>query len=187
MSIDGKKYWNSRLSQDKTLIGTGHRSFNLTYNQALYEMQTCTVDLLLQTNRVDPVGKCVLDVGSGFGFYVNYFLTRGASSVTGIDIAPTSVEYLQQTYPQSQFYCVDVGAIQELPVASQFDIVSAVSVLYHIVEDTSFKQALINICRATVPGGYLLVNDMFKVIWQPWKVGHCSAPLNLDTFSAILS
>lgn len=166
MSEEMRNFWNERLSENKTLVATGHRAFNLAYNQALYEVQQRTLDTILQTNQVNPANKRVLDVGSGLGFFVNYFLTNGAKEVVGLDIAPTSVAYLQQTYPECQFHCVDIGSVQTLPVTSQFDIVSVVSVLYHLIEDESFWQALNNICQVIVPGGYLLVSDTFKPTWQ---------------------
>jgi 2-polyprenyl-3-methyl-5-hydroxy-6-metoxy-1,4-benzoquinol methylase len=126
----------------------------------------------LEFGQVDPQGKSVLDVGSGFGFFVDYFLERGAAPITGLDIAPASVEYLRQTYPQGTFHCVDIGAAAELPGAGPYDIVSVVSVLYHLVEEAPFKQALRHICRAVAPGGHLLVSDMFAPTWQPLSPGH---------------
>lgn len=159
-------FWHERLSRDKSLIATGHRAFNLAYNEQLYEMQQETLDILLQTYDVDLADKRVLDVGSGLGFFVNYFLAKRVKHVTGLDIAPAGVEYLQATYPQSKFYCVDVGDVPALPVREQFDIVSAISVLYHIIEEAAFQQAMKNMCQAIAPGGYLIVSDKFSPFLQ---------------------
>lgn len=176
-------FWHNRLSNDETLIATGHRAFNLVYNQALYEMQCDTLNTLLQTHEIDATDKVVLDVGSGLGFFVDYFLMKGAKNVAGLDIAPASIDYLRQTYPQAQFHCVDVGAVPALPVTTLFDIVSVISVLYHIVEEDAFRRALRNICQAVMPGGYLLISGMFKSTWQI-TAGHVQFR-TLDQYQAI--
>lgn len=156
-----KNFWDDRLAQAPSLVGTGHRAFNLEYNKALYSMQSDTLDLMLKMADVSVSGKSVLDIGSGIGYYIEYFSRLGASSITGIDIAPSSITYLQDTFPQFDFYCTDVGTASELPV-SGVDIISSISVLYHIVNDNEFENALHLMCDALAPDGYLLITDMFR-------------------------
>lgn len=161
-----KSFWDERLKTTTSLVGTGHRAFNLAYNKALYAMQSDTLDMLLSTANISLAEKRVLDVGSGIGYYINYFQQRGAKNIIGIDIAPTSVSYLQKTYPQYQFQCTDIGSSSGITIDGKFDFISAISVLYHIVDDDRFASALNNICSYLAPGGFLVLTDMFRKTLQ---------------------
>lgn len=155
-----RKYWEDRLRADPNLKGTGHRAFDVDYNRILYQAQKDCLELMLAKHEVEIGGKSVLDVGSGTGFYVHLFKEAGARTVTGIDIAETSICYLRETFPDSDFLIGDVGA-EEVPVTGPFEIVSAISVLYHLVDDDRFEQAVAHLTRLVSGGGYLLITDRF--------------------------
>lgn len=157
---DSASFWEERLASRLDLRGTGHRAFSLSYNRWLYQAQLDSFDGLIRRYAVDIAGKRVLDIGSGTGFYVDYFLREGAGSVYGIDITETSVRYLQQTYSTGHFLPCDIAS-KSLPIRGPFDIISAISVLYHVVDDARFDQALRNICQLLEPNGYLLLSDTF--------------------------
>jgi len=144
-----------------SLRGTGHRAFSLAYNHWLYQAQLDCLDSLIKQQGVDIRGRGVLDIGSGIGFYIAYFHQRGAHPIYGVDIADTSIQYLKQTYPMCTFFACDISA-PDLPFSGLFDLVSAMSVLYHIVDDTHFERALDNICHLLAIGGYLLISDTFR-------------------------
>src|SRR3990172_1207342 len=93
------KYWEDRLAKNINLRGTGHRAFNLRYNEYLYKTQEDAMDILLDESKVDPKNKKILDIGSGNGFYIKYFLDKGAANVWGLDITEASVNYLRTKYP----------------------------------------------------------------------------------------
>lgn len=155
-----RAYWESRLAANISLRGTGHRAFSLEYNDRLYAAQRDCVTQLLDGHGVDLAGGSALDVGSGNGFFVQCWLDQGATTVTGLDITVASVAYLQQQFPQEGFAVADVAAAH-LPLNRRYDHVSCVSVLYHVVDDAKFQQALGNLCAAVLPGGTLLVSDTF--------------------------
>jgi SAM-dependent methyltransferase len=159
-SFDPQAYWEARLASNPTLQGTGHRAFSLDYNQWLYRAQYDCLDGVLRRNNVPLQSKRVLDVGSGTGFYVDYFLQQGAS-VVGLDIAPASVAYLEQHYPAGNFYVSDISA-SEQPMTGSFDLAALISVLYHIVDDARFEQALRNVAQCLNPGGYLVLTDTLQ-------------------------
>ncbi len=170
--MNTKEFWENRLAQGIDLRTTGHRAFNISYNQWLYQAQKDRLDLLLAENRV-PLNNdtTLLDIGSGWGYFVEYFIDKGVNSIEGIDIAKPSVEYLQQKYPQLAFYQADISA-NALPTHKNFDLVSAFSVVFHIVDDKKFRQALLNMVELIKPGGYLIICDAFekKIIPTPWHV-----------------
>ena len=64
----------------------------------------------VREQRFDPRGRSVLDVGCGTGFFTAWYLSRGAQ-VTGVDIAPTSIERLRRSFPEARFILSDVSDV----------------------------------------------------------------------------
>jgi SAM-dependent methyltransferase len=104
----------------------------------------------------------VVDVGSGTGFYVSCWQEMGAT-VTGMDLTETAVAQLASAYPDADFVRGDVSdpaVVRQLGTGTA-DAVSAMDVLFHIVDDAAFNQALANIYDVLKPGGYFLYSDLF--------------------------
>ena len=157
MDYDPRAFWDQRLSEQFDLRGTGEPGLSLAYNRACYELRRRVLERALSEAGFDPRGRSVLDVGCGTGFFTAYYLSRGGR-VTGMDIAPTSVERLQQRHPESRFLLADVS---ETPLEQSFDLVNAFDVLYHITDDTRWARAVDHLARAVAPGGLLLLTDTF--------------------------
>lgn len=159
--IDTHLYWEQRLQSRANLQGTGHRAFSEQYNQILYHAQVECLDGLLHEAGIAVGGCSVLDIGSGVGFFVRHFLSRGARHVIGSDLTFSSTQHLQATFSELDVLQCDVSA-PNLPLRPTFDIVNCVSVLYHILDDARFTQALTNLCQWVSPGGALIVSDTFR-------------------------
>src|SRR5262249_10126350 len=99
----------------------------------------------------------VLDVGCGTGFFTAFYLDRGAR-VTGIDIAPTSIERLRARHPEARFELVDVS---EASLDQRYDLVNAFDVLYHITDETRWDRAVRTRADAVSSNGLLLLTDTF--------------------------
>lgn len=181
-SIDTRRYWEERLEAKANLRGTGHRAFSEAYNRVLYAAQAETVDGMLAAAGVAVAGKSVLDVGSGVGFFLDYYRSRGAATVVGTDLTYASVRYLHDNNGAGAVLQCDVTA-PHLPVGRTFDIVNCVSVLYHVLDDGLFTQGLANLCQAVRPGGCLVVNDGFK---RAPTARHARFRL-LESYTAILA
>ena len=156
-SFDGRQFWQNRLAADSSLKGTGHRAFDLRYNQWFYAAQKDSLDLLIRRNSLSVAGKNILDIGSGNGFFVDYFQEKGAQSVSGLDISEASVNLLQKKFPSLRFANADISLSN--PFAESFDIISAISVLFHIVDDERFAAAIHNMAQSCSPGGAIILSD----------------------------
>ena len=98
MSYTPKEFWDQRLAEQFDLRGTGETGLSLAFNRACYALRREVLGRALRQAGVDPRGRDVLDVGCGTGFFTAYYLERGAR-VTGVDIAPISVERLRARFP----------------------------------------------------------------------------------------
>lgn len=158
MSYQPREFWDRRLSEHFDERGTGETGLSLAYNRACYELRREVLDRALRDAAFDPRGREVLDVGCGSGFFTAYYLAHGAR-VTGLDIAPTSIERLSARHPEARFLLADIG---ETAPEGVFDLVNAFDVLYHITDDARWERAMRHLARAVRPGGLLLITDTFS-------------------------
>lgn len=152
-----RQFWEERLSRQFDLRGTGETGLSLAYNEACYALRRHVLTHALTDAGFDPEGRRVLDVGCGTGFFTAYYLSRGAR-VTGLDIAPTSIEQLRHRHPEASFM---LGDVSEVPIEERFDLVNAFDVLYHITDDARWEAAVRHLAAAVLPNGLLVVTDTF--------------------------
>jgi SAM-dependent methyltransferase len=164
MSYEPRRFWEERLSGHFDLRGTGEPGLSLAYNRACYALR-----------------RRVLDVGSGVGFFVDYYLKRGAR-VTGVDLAAVAVEGLRRRFPTASFLQADVS---DLPFEPRYLVVNVFDVLFHITDDDRWERALAHLCGALAPGGLLLVTDPFAAP-PPGTAPH-NVARPLDRYRAVLS
>ena len=157
MTYQPREFWDRRLAEHFDLRGSGQPGLSEAYNRACYALRREVLERALRDQGFDPKGKRVLDVGCGTGFFTAYYLSRGAQ-LTGLDIAPTSIERLQARHPQARFRLADVS---ETSIEERFDLVNAFDVLYHITEDARWERAVRELAAAVLPGGILLLTDTF--------------------------
>lgn len=158
MSYQPRDFWQERLGGHFDLRGSGETALSLAYNQACYRLRAEVLARALADHLFDPRGKTVLDVGCGTGFFTAWYLERGAQ-VTGMDIAPVSIETLSARHPQARFILADVG---ERPIEGRFALVNAMDVLYHITEEARWEAAVTHLAGAVEEGGLLVVSDAFS-------------------------
>lgn len=158
MSYRPAEFWDQRLREQFDLRGTGETGLSLAYNRACYALRRHVLDRALAEAALDPRGHNVLDVGCGTGFFVDYYTSRGAN-VTGLDIAPTSIERLARRFPGARFM---LGDVSETALAERYDLVNAFDVLYHITDDLRWERAVAHLAGAVAPGGALILTDVFS-------------------------
>jgi len=173
MSYDPRRFWEERLGGQFDLRGTGEPGLSLAYNRACYALRAWVLTRALARAGARLEGAEVLDVGSGVGFFVDYYLARGAR-VTGVDITAVAVERLRARFPQARFEQADVS---DRPFEPRFAIANVFDVLYHIVDDGRWARALDHLCGALVPGGLLLLTDVFASPPQGRAAHNVTRPL----------
>ena len=123
---------------------------------------------LLGDLKVKVDGGHLLDVGSGSGRWVRYFLQRfSPASLTGIDFTQASVDLLQKRYfsgptptefRATEFQVADLTQ-PELDLGRKFDLINVMNVLFHIPEPDRFMHAMRNLAAHLAPGGRIVTTE----------------------------
>jgi SAM-dependent methyltransferase len=163
-------YWEQLLAADFTLSGVSHPYLPASFNRVLYRtMERSLRRALAGATPPRPIDECyVLDVGSGVGFWLEFWLGLGVRRLAGIDLTETSVAALKKRFPEVDLRRLDIGD-DDLAGLGPFDVVSVVNVLLHLTDDERFEQAVRNLGAALTPGGLVLVID--PVVVHGWWGG----------------
>jgi len=155
-----QSYWENRLADKFDLTGVGFRRKSVAFNKWVYRVRTELLDGLFEKNQWPFAGKSALDVGSGTGYFIEYWLSRKAGHVTGIDIAEISIERLKRQYPQLTFVRGDLSN-PGLRLEGRFDYVSIFDVLFHIIDNNRFVEVAGNLAKVCRPGARVFITDIF--------------------------
>jgi SAM-dependent methyltransferase len=159
--FDPRRYWEDRLRRHDSPAGVGYLRLGTAYNTWMYRVRARVFDRVAAA--VARPREAVLDVGAGTGFYVDRWRRLGARRVTGLDLTEIAVSRLRERFPGAEFVRGDIGGpLADLPLAPEsFDAVSAMDVLFHIVDDAAYARAFHNLAALLRPGGWLLWSDNF--------------------------
>ncbi|MBV1873751.1 MAG: class I SAM-dependent methyltransferase [Gammaproteobacteria bacterium] len=81
--------------------------------------------------------------------------------MAGIDTSSTPAKNLQKQYPDYTFYCDNLSNKEPSSFSDEkvYDIVTAIGVLVHIIDDNDFKKELGNISNLIKPEGLILLTE----------------------------
>lgn len=157
-AFDARHFWEDRLGTHPDLRGTGETGLSLRYNRACYALRERVLDREIRRLGLALSGTSVLDVGSGVGFFVDYYRRRGAR-VTGVELTDAGARVLARRFPETRIL---VGDVADLDVGGGYGVVNAFDVLYHIVDDERWERALSRLARALAPDGVLFLTDVLR-------------------------
>jgi 2-polyprenyl-6-hydroxyphenyl methylase/3-demethylubiquinone-9 3-methyltransferase len=114
-----------------------------------------------ECSRAPLAGKTALDVGCGAGLLTEPLARLGAS-VTGIDASPEVIAVARE-HAEAMALEIDyrAGDVQELQ--GQFDLVTAMEVIEHVADPSTFLKAL---ARRLAPGGLLILSTPNATAWS---------------------
>ncbi|HEV7912500.1 MAG TPA: class I SAM-dependent methyltransferase [Albitalea sp.] len=190
MASPGKKdyvpesFWEERYSS-LDLTRSGHRDLPEAYNRWLYRRKQAVLRRALRSIGFAPAGKRVMEIGVGTGAYVDFWKAQGVAAITGLDISGAAIEHLRQRHPGHVFLKRDVTE-PGVPVdlGRDFDLVTALDVLYHVVDDQRLNVALRNVHAALRPDGIFAIHDQF--LNRAGEVGSYIQWRSLDTWQQLL-
>ncbi len=106
----------------------------------------------------------VLDVGSGAGHWIDFYLkVLAAEHVVGVEISAVAAEALSSKYdadPRVRILEADIAAVTP-GIEGAFDVINAIGVMFHIVEDGLWHRAVRNLGSLLTPDGVLVIGGQF--------------------------
>lgn len=99
-------------------------------------------------------GKAVLDMGCGSGVYADYFLSKGAASVTCLDFSAEMIALVEKKFGgKVNAYVQDLSEGLPKEKDATYDVIVCPLVL-HYVEDLT--KVFADVARVLKPGGYMV-------------------------------
>ncbi|MGH2498164.1 MAG: class I SAM-dependent methyltransferase [Ktedonobacteraceae bacterium] len=160
-TFDIKRYWEERLQEHPDITGVGYLGYSLQFVELYYRSRRHQVEYALRRCAlIDLAGRCVLDVGSGTGIWLNFWHQRGVHHVTALDFAQPSVDMLKTRFPDDLIVQADVSVTPlPLPSTACFDIISAFEIFLHVLDRAALERAISNMAKHCKPGGWLIISD----------------------------
>ncbi len=181
-----REYWEERLKRGD-ITSVGRLGLSKRMNESLHRLTTHSVDGLMQTHRILPFARA-LDVGTGWGAWVDYWHAAGVQRVDATDFADEAITRIRERWPDGGDYLVaDLTAPGSLRSLGTFPLVSCMNVLLHVLDREGFQLALSNLAAAVAPDGYLLLAEPALVARNRRNTGRdgvsLSRPLEEFAFS----
>lgn len=149
-SVDPERYWEER-ARTRGAIAADYR------DPVLRAFETPLRRRVFFANVPWHQGIRVLDIGTGTGNWAMEFSRRGAA-VVGLDISAGMIEIARDAAArQGTAIRYEVGRAQALPEEFHgwFDLVTSITVLQHLMDDSDLARAVRNCALALRPGGHL--------------------------------
>jgi len=166
MTYDNRAYWSSLHDAERgELTAVGYPALGIGFNRETYILRLRRAREILRDHAVAP--KTVLEGAVGVGAYAPLWKELGVSRWVGVDIAETATADLRARHLDAEFFTIDLADASTAQLAGlrgPFDLATAIDVLYHLVSDRQFDNALQTLASCVSVGGHLLVSDVFTSV-----------------------
>ena len=179
---DSQSYWDrwyaqaSEFSDGITIDDTSYNPLFVRYHY------NSTENSILQhfSRNPPPAQPAVLDIGSGAGHWIEFYRdVFRARQVTGLDTSRSCVAALQEQWADTNNVFVRQADISQPGLGLEegpFDLISAIGVMFHIVNDQDWERALQTMARHLHPRGTIIVGGHFG--WITQNVQFCGTKEN---------
>jgi SAM-dependent methyltransferase len=153
--------YHNRWFNEKDLISPEWSWAEAKYHYNLVE--NGIIDLLRQQFEV-ITGKRVLDVGTGTGHWIGFYHTYlEAAEITAVDFSQVSVRKLQARYAEQSEIRVQQANIaqREGQFKAHFDVINAIGVMFHLVDDGLWRAAVANLVDYLSSDGIAIIGGDF--------------------------
>ena len=152
-------YWEALIAEKGGLEAVGHAGMG-AYNSVAYRVRLRALKKMLEEHSNNLAASRVFEAGFGVGFYTGWFEKQGVRALTGLDISSTAVEQARRLFPQYEFMQGDLAG-SAWDFGRNYDLVTAIDVLYHIVDDEKWELVLKRLCSLVASQGKLVITDKF--------------------------
>jgi SAM-dependent methyltransferase len=184
-TFDPKRYWSDRLAKSYSLMGVGWLSLGEPFNRWMYKVRRRVFQRVARPLLGTGGDPAVLDIGSGTGFYVRCWQELGVRDLTASDLTDVAVAGIASAFPAVKSRQLDITTDLEPELEGRFDAVSAMDVLFHVVDDAGYERALNNLGRLVRPGGHVVLSENF--LHGQEQRGEHQVSRSLDRITALLT
>lgn len=163
-ALDTKQYWEDRLTRDYSLGGVGWSGLGRGFNSWMYAVRRRVFARVVRAHVPLSSRARILDVGSGTGFYLEAWQRLGIAAPEGSDLTERATEALGARWPGLLIHRFDAAGTPESLPTGPYDAISAIDVLFHIVDDDGFERAFANLAGLLAPGGHLVFSENFLAL-----------------------
>lgn len=185
--FDAIAYWEDRYEEIDD-SKSGHIDLPARYNTWLYWRKQAHLSKGMRSAGGTFLGARLLEIAAGSGAWMNFWRRAGIREYIGVDLSPRAIEGLRKKYPSERFEQCDLESYTlDTKAGRGFDVVTAIDVLYYILEDQSFQRTIRDIADVLRPGGWLVLHDVLArsapldrgnyIRWRP--LAHYEAALSI--------
>ncbi|MBT3801845.1 MAG: class I SAM-dependent methyltransferase [Bacteroidetes bacterium] len=167
LAYDGKKYFESwhrsvinKEFSDRVTISPTFSELGTKYHYNAVE--NLLIEYFYDTEVVD--NPHVFDIGSGAGHWIEFYKTYFNSAYSlGVEISEPCYDMLVKKFEQDEsvdFMLGDVSST-DFKLDKKFDIINAIGVIFHIVDDAAWYVAMNNLMKLLNKGGVIIVGGEF--------------------------
>lgn len=156
-----KKFYSSSVF-DKNTISNSIDEYATAYHYASLELI-----IAKEFFRLKDMIKVeyILDIGTGAGHWIDFYRRIGVTKLIGLDVSEKAINALRKKYAEPEVRLIN-GAITDLrgEKLQELDVINAVGVMFHIVDDVEWKCSLTILHAALKKGGILVVSEHFGIL-----------------------
>ena len=117
----------------------------------------------LRNNEISVNQSIIMDIGSGSGHWIDFYKSLEPNTITGMDIARSSLNHLKNKYSEDSSIEIYQGKALEVisNLNGDYNVVNAVGVMFHIVDDGEWEDTIKAIGKVTKKGGIFVVGGHF--------------------------
>jgi SAM-dependent methyltransferase len=152
-------YLTSSVNDAKTLSNTKN-VITANYHYASTEV---LISRYLRNTDFNPSGKLVLDLGSGAGHWIDFYINSGYDSIEGVEISELAYQALIDKYGAMENITLQHDDIHHHLVSTsrRYDVINAIGIMFHITNDESWRELIKSIYHCLLPGGLFIASGHF--------------------------
>lgn len=158
------RFWDDRHRDAGEGASGGFISLGEAGNHALYHIRLG--QLLTLAGGSSPAAPVdILDAGCGKGIFSRGMAECGYR-VTGFDPSEQAISLCKQRARHREQY--SVSTIAHYPSSRLFDLVYSIDVLFHIMDDSEWRESVARLCRLVKLGGRIALVDSDQPLERRW-------------------
>lgn len=159
---DAASYWTG-LVAGESLDEVGHPDMGRSFNEWAYKLRYRAIVKSVAAVRPWSTVTRLYEGAIGTGYYLSRWKSLGVDHVAGVDLSPRAVASAQRRFPDDDLTVGSLDALDKDPGWSyrkgRYQVVTAIDVLYHILDDASAGRAVQLLADLVAPGGVLVVTE----------------------------